>query len=332
MKRIHCMDKPVEIDGLAPGYHVGHFWKMPEHMLGKVNDWVTIMCPRSTGGRIRFRTDAAELKIRVALKTLGLDQNFPIKGSAGCDVLIGNGEEARFAGLVTPVDLTSMVNEATIQKAAVMEDVTIYLPRNEEVEDVEIFLPEAAAMEAPTPYRWEKPIVFYGSSITEGCTACRPSNAYTALTARWLHADFRNLGFSGAARGETSMAEFIAGLDMCAFVMDYDENAPSAAHLRATHEPFFQIIRKAQPDLPILMLSAPHFEYIPEAEERRRIIRATWENARAAGDNNVYFIDGETLFEGRDRTICTIDRVHPNDTGMFRMADKVSVLLDGVLR
>ena len=57
--------------------------------------------------------------------------------------------------------------------------------------------------------------------------------------------------FRGGAKGETVMAEAIAKLDMAVFVYDYDYNAPNAAHLLKTHEPFFQIIRKAQPDLPV---------------------------------------------------------------------------------
>ncbi|MBQ4043418.1 MAG: hypothetical protein IJD06_05410, partial [Clostridia bacterium] len=38
------------------------------------------------------------------------------------------------------------------------------------------------------------------------------------------------------------------------------------------------------------------------------------------GDKNVYFIDGETLFEGEFRDSCTVDGSHPNDLGFFRMA------------
>lgn len=331
MKRYHCMDKPIEINGLAPGYGVGRFWKMPENMLGRVNETVTELSRRSTGGRVRFRTDSEHVRVRVTLKTLGMDQNFPILGSAGCDILTGVGANACYAGIVTPTRLDSMVNETTIVKRAGMEDVTIYLPRNERVQDIEIFIDDQAGMESPTPYRWDKPIVYYGSSITEGCTASRPSNAYTALVSKWLHADFLNLGFSGAARGEPAMAEYIAGLDMQALVLDYDHNAPTPEHLEQTHEPFFRQIRAAQPDLPILMMSAPDFDFLPDADRRRAAVRRTYENALAAGDRHVAFIDGATLLAGRDRMACTIDRLHPNEIGMFRMAEKVYPVLAALL-
>ena len=92
---------------------------------------------------------------------------------------------------------------------------------------------------SPTPYVVEKPIVFYGSSITEGGCASRVTNAYPALLSKWLNADYINLGFSGSAKGEIPVAEFIAEQSMSAFVYDYDHNAPNPEHLAATHEAFF---------------------------------------------------------------------------------------------
>ena len=46
------------------------------------------------------------------------------------------------------------------------------------------------------------------------------------------------------------------------------------------------------------------------------------EKARANGDRNVYFIDGKDLLKGRDREDNTVDGVHPNDLGFYRMAQK----------
>ena len=82
---------------------------------------------------------------------------------------------------------------------------------------------------------------YYGSSITEGCSATHPSCNFVAYTERWVDADFVNFGFSGSAFGEPEMAKFIAKQKMSAFVFDYDHNADSADHLRKTHEPVFKI-------------------------------------------------------------------------------------------
>ena len=80
------------------------------------------------------------------------------------------------------------------------------------------------------------------------------------------------------------------------------------------------------------MMSKPDF--VPgknESEERREIIRTTYEKALAAGDKKVWYIDGETLLEGRERAACTVDGCHPNDLGFYRMALKVEPVLREML-
>ena len=81
---------------------------------------------------------------------------------------------------------------------------------------------------------------------------------------------------------------------MSIFVYDYDHNAPSAEHLAATHEPFFRIIRAAHPNLPVIIMSKPDFDYSPDQREAARHYPARPGSTRSPRrDNNVYFIDGQ---------------------------------------
>jgi hypothetical protein len=132
-----------------------------------------------------------------------------------------------------------------------------------------------------------------------------------------------NLGFSGNAKGEIALAEAIAGLDLAAFVYDYDYNAPSATHLARTHEPFFLKIREKNPALPIIMMSKCSG---PDAK-RRDIIKNTYQNAIDRGDRNVYFIDGSELFGEPGKDYCTVDGCHPNDLGFYQMYLRVLPVL-----
>ena len=181
----------------------------------------------------------------------------------------------------------------------------------------------------PLAHKVEAPILFYGSSITQGGCASRPGNTYSSMLCRAVDAEQINLGFSGSGRGEEAIAEAIAGLELSAFIMDYDHNALSAEHLRATHGPFFHIIRAAQPELPVIMMSAcdirPSVARDPESELplRRDIIRRTFLRAVGGGDRNVYFIDGESLFGREMHDACTVDGCHPNDLGFFRMYKRI---------
>ena len=127
------------------------------------------------------------------------------------------------------------------------------------------------------------------------------------------------------------MIEYIKNLDMSIFVYDYDYNSPSIEHLEKTHEKFFLRIREHSPNLPIVILSAPNFEPAEDMAERRDVIKQTYLNAKARGDENVYFIDGSTFFGDKDRSYCTIDCIHPNDLGFYRMAQAIKPVIEKIL-
>jgi lysophospholipase L1-like esterase len=324
MKQYNCTQYPIKIYGLQSDLIPNHFWRLPEEMLEKVSEGVAKRAINPVGGRIRFRTDSTKITIKTRLKTNVVDWAIPLSGSAGADVYIGSKMDIRYAGMVAPKSYDEKSAFLTFEKSKELEDITIHLPRNEELEDVLIELEDDARIEAPTPYTLEVPMVFYGSSITEGGCASRPANAYTALLSRWLDADYINLGFSGAAKGELELATYIAGLEMSVLVIDYDHNAPNVEHLEQTHELFFKEIRKIRPNLPILFLTKPDFDSNPgDSAKRREVIYKTYENARLSGDELVYFIDGETYFGKTNRESCTIEGCHPNDLGFMRMAETI---------
>ena len=187
----------------------------------------------------------------------------------------------------------------------------------------------AAQILPPLPYKYPEQVVFYGSSITQGLAASHAGRTYVDQVCRALDTEYLNLGFSGSARGEDSIREYIASLPMSAFVLDYDHNAPSLDHLRATHEPLYRAVRKAHPDIPILIMNRPDFyDWLDDDHERRAIVRATYEKALAEGDERVWFIDGESFFgEGIARFDYTVDGCHPNDAGFDRMAAVVLPVL-----
>jgi lysophospholipase L1-like esterase len=114
------------------------------------------------------------------------------------------------------------------------------------------------------------------------------------------------------------------------FVYDYDHNAPNVEHLEATHERMFRIVRAAHPDIPILMMCRPRFAVSEDTRRRMEVIRRTYENAKAAGDENVYLLTDPELMAiaGYDGMV---DGVHPNDLGFFSMAQAVVKVLKPLL-
>ena len=326
MKTFECKDAPIRVFGLMNFYKNGSLMRLPEEVM-ELLPQLRQFGSRSTGGRICFRTNTKKLYVKLSSKTFIKDYAATQIASSGLNIFAGDRRDGKFIGNVFPLGYARTDNfhsDGTFELSGEMTDITMFMPKNEIIDNVYISIDDDAEIEAPTPYENEKPVVFYGSSITEGGCASRTGNTYNAFLSRWLNMDYINFGFSGSAKGEPELAEFIATVPMSVFVYDYDYNAPDVEHLARTHEPFFKIIREKNPDLPIIMMSRPNYACNPEESEKRiAVIRNTYENALENGDKNVYFVCGKTFFEDDDIFACTIDRTHPNDLGFYRMAKEV---------
>ena len=323
---------PIKVFGVPNFYKTKKTERLPDELDEMlINKGLGKRCP---GGRVCFRTDAPSFTVKVTLATNRTDAGMSIYAAQSLAVLIGDRKDPYFAGLGSPMNYDTLVFEKTVKKHSSeqkMDDVTIFFPRNEGVLDIEIEVDDRYTVEAPTPYLDIKPIVYYGSSITEGGCSALSINAYNAIISNHLNLDYFNLGFSGSARAELPLADYIAdNFDMSIFVYDYDHNAPDVDFLKATHEPFFLRLREKCPTLPVIMMSRPLAVY-PKNDARRATIKATYDNAVARGDKNVYFIDGESYFLGEDAYRCLIDTIHPNDYGFTLMARRIEPVIKNIL-
>ena len=331
MKTYSVFDKPLKVSGIPFFEEKQSLYRLPEEVMDQLPGFDRLLGRRCAGARVAFKTDSPTFTVKVVLKTLSVDIGMSIFACQSAQVMLGERENARHLGVVNPSDYNTKVFEKTFNKSSELEQITIYFPRNEQVETIEITVEDGATVTEPTPYKYDKPVVFYGSSITEGGHGCCSTNAYNAMLSRWLDFDYYNLGFSGSAKGEFVLADYINTIDMGLFVYDYDHNAPTVEHLANTHKPFFDRIREAHPDIPILMMTRPAEFYNDEMKARRDVVKATYDAAVAAGDKNVYFIDGETFYGETERNLCSADDCHPNDLGFYRMACVIRPVLKQML-
>ena len=314
----NALSEPFKVYGVY--YEDGKFRRMPESVAKKVSPGVHYLHANTAGGRVRFRTNSPYVAISAKMEKITRMDHFPLCGSAGFDIYVDNVYVKTFR---PPYDMVDGYESLAELGAAEEREITINLPLYSDVCELYIGLASDAEIYAPTPYRVEKPVVFYGSSVTQGGCASRPGTCYQAFLSRWLDCDHINLGFSGNAKGEEEMADYIATLDMSAFVSDYDYNTPNAEHLAATHERLFEKVRRAHPDMPIIIVTRPK-PYYSEGEDLDcfAVAKRTHENAIAKGDKNVRFIDGRTLMEIAG-TEGTVDTVHPTDFGFYSMAKRI---------
>ena len=329
MKTYRYSDSPIEVHGVPFFERTKTLERLPKDVRNQVPtlEFLGRRCP---GARVCFRTNANEITFKIIFETMSFDHGMSMKAAQSANIMVGDRKTARFVGLLSPKTYDDKVAEVTVTKSSEMEDVTVWLPRNEFISDFSITVPDSAVVEAPTQYKYP-PMLYYGSSITEGGCSCRVTNAYNAIISQHLDVDYYNFGFSGSAKGELEIADYINTIPMSIFVLDYDHNSPNVEHLKATHEPFFRRIREKNPDLPIIMMTRPNFDYDSTAPDRRNVIFSTYQNAVDNGDENVYFIDGETLFGDVDREFCTNDMCHPNDLGFYRMASVLEPLVKKLL-
>ncbi len=321
---------PFRIYGVF--YADGAFRRIPESVAKATNEGVAYLHTNTAGGRIRFKTNSPYIALNAKMSGLGKMPHFAFTGSIGFDLYIkSNGEDVYINTFVPPIDIVEGY-EGLIELGSTEEkEITVNMPLYSNVKELYIGLSESAVVLPPKPYSIKKPIVYYGSSITQGGCASRPGMAYEAVISREFDCDYINLGFSGNARGEDAIANYIADMEMSMFVYDYDHNAPSLEHLMNTHQRMFEIIREKNPDLPILLLSRPKYILTQEEQKRFEIIKQTYDNAVSDGDHNVYLIEGAELMK-MAKWEGTVDNCHPTDFGFASMATVLIPIIKNILR
>ena len=318
------------------------FRRLPEAVAKATSKEVLWLHANTSGGRIRFKTDSDVIAIGAKYSYVCRFSHFAMTGSAGFDIYLkeqGDKIESYLGTFRPPNDMGDYYESRIPLDGREMREITINMPLYSDLVNIEIGLREGAVLLAPEAFRAPKPIVYYGNSITQGACASRPGNGFAAYAARQVDCDHINLGFSGAGCGEISIAEYIASLDMQIFVCDYDHNSPSPEHLAETHERLFKIFRAKHPTTPVVLMTRTSFggtgKTLKASEEsrekRREIIKKTYENALAAGDKNVYFLDGSLIF-GDLRDEATVECLHPNDLGHVLIGKALAPVLEEILR
>ena len=204
-------------------------------------------------------------------------------------------------------------------------EITLYLPLYMPVKVLGIGLDAEAHVQPAKPFAVSEPVVFYGTSITQGGCASRSGMSYQAILGRMLNLDYVNLGFSGNGIGEPELARAVASIHASCFVLDFAQNNPTLESLTQAYAPFLEVIRSAHPETPVLVITpiySAHESWSPDArlEDMRELIRQVASKRIAAGDRHLEIIEGTDLL-GPSRGDGLVDGTHPNDLGFQWMAE-----------
>lgn len=319
-------EPPFSLHGVW--YDTDRYYRLPREVAVTVSRNVTQKCDQTAGGRVRFMTDSPYVAVKLTLHNVEQIAMMTVVGTMGLDVYA----DGVFAGSFRPPfrqvagDFESVVELGEPK----MRELTIHFPLYSGVFDLYVGVDGEATVAPAKPYKHPCPILYYGSSITNGGCCSRPGMTYEAQLSRMLDADHRNLGFGGSAKAEREIAEYIAAQEMSVFVYDYDHNAPSVEYLAETHARMFRTVREKNPSLPIIMISRPQVVTKNNRDERFAVIKKTYDDAVAVGDRNVYLVHGASFFDGVGNDY-TVDGTHPTDLGFYRMAVGLEPLLRAIL-
>lgn len=292
----------------------------------------------STGLCVRFvsETTAIQAKWTVTNKNLAMP-HMPATGVSGLDLYvklkgrwqwIGNG---RPSGETTTTQLVSGL-------FAGEKEFLLYLPLYNGVSSVEIGIPKNLNLKKADPYPADraKPVVFYGTSITQGGCASRPGMVHTSILGRKFDRPMINLGFSGNGTLDLPVADLLAEIDAAVYVLDCIPNL-SPAQVAERTEPFVAALRKAKPTTPIVLVedrtytNAPAIPGVAKRNaEGRAANKAAFDKLVAAGDKNLFYIPGDKLMG--DDGEGTVDSSHPTDLGFLRQAEAFAEVLGPILK
>lgn len=329
--------RPLGVEGQGWADTKAPFDRLPARAEKTARPPVWGLSRQSAGLCVRFVTDATAVHARwtVTGKNLAMP-HMPATGVSGLDLYVKAAGKWQWVANGRPTGETTTARLAA-GLAPGEKEYLLYLPLYNGVSSVEVGVPAGAAVKKadPRPADRRAPIVFYGTSITQGGCASRPGMVHTAILGRRLDRPVINLGFSGNGTLDPDIAALLGEIDAAVFVLDCLPNL-NAEQVAERTGPFVKALRKARPTTPILLVEDRTYAnapVLPALAGRNAASRAaykkTYDSLVAAGDRNLHYLPGDRLIG--DDGEGTVDGSHPTDLGFMRLADAFAEALKPIL-
>jgi hypothetical protein len=338
---VDAHDLGIEGQGWPAADFAAPFDRLPAKAQEKVRPDVWNLSRHAAGLCVRFVADTPAIHARWTLTSAQLAmKHMPATGVSGLD-LYARDDAGQWRWVACGIPNADGQEQAGVVADGLSpgkREWLLYLPLYNGVSKVEIGVPAGATLEKAPAYvgNQEKPIVFYGTSITHGACASRPGMCHTAILHRRYGRPVVNLGFSGNGRMEPELGDLLAEIDAAAYVIDCCPNLDAAA-ITARTGPLVEILRKARPTTPILLVEDRRYtdSWIRPLKKAHNdanhaALRAAFDGLVAQGVTGLHSLGGDDLLA--EDAEGTVDSSHPTDLGFVDHAKAFARVLDPLVR
>jgi len=250
----------LPIEGRAFDGTEHYYDRLPTNVTEGVNSAVRTKKHHTAGMQFRFSTDSTRLVFKwtpyntslsadnmAATGVSGIDV-YRFDASSGCWRYVNTGRISSTSGATLSVDWTPGT------------PCLVNLPLFNGISEFTLGIDTEASVFRLPPHRGGsvKPVVFYGSAITQGLGASRPGLSFVNIVGRMLDVPVVNLGFSDGCLMELEMSEHLAAIDASCYVLDGVRGMSATADC----ESFVNHLRERRPNVPIVMA-----ETIPDDDD-----------------------------------------------------------------
>jgi hypothetical protein len=323
----------IEGTAVADSLKESPYDRLPVSYKDKVRQPVWDLSKSSAGITVRFHSNSTSINLKWTVLNDFDMPHMASTGIKGIDLYTKNNNKWRYvttAGAI--VGLKKHQNKSkpldSISEFELIKNMTpefreykLFLPLYDGVTKLEVGIDPTASIEKASPSS-VKPIVFYGTSITQGGCASRPGMAHTSIISRRLDVECINYGFSGNGRMETPIVELISEISASFYVIECLQNMDSD-QVKQRVRPLVETIRKKHPLTPIVLVENMMYKMAfldqtlqDELIQENLTLKNEFDKILKSGDQNIFYVKDNLLDDEG-----TVDGVHFTDLGFLRYAD-----------
>ena len=324
--------EPEFVEGVCITDSTNIFNRLPVSMKEEVRPAVWDLSQNNAGEFIHFKTTASKIEVRYTLsgKNFALP-HMPSTGMSGVDLFAKdvNGNWNWAPGKYSFGDTCTYLfsNLFPAKNSSGIVDFYLYLPLYNSVKWLSLGVSEKDTFSFADK-RQEKPIVIYGTSITQGGVTSRPGLCWTSILSRNIDRTIINLAFSGNGKYEAPIFDLMAKVDAKLYILDCMPNLGSGfteEEIKKRLVYGVNKLRERDKTVPILFIEhsagyAPFFmdtsllHFYRNSSQKMANI---FEEFKTSGLKDIYLLtDKEIGFDINS----TVDAAHPNDIGMMKYA------------